>query len=172
MTTNKYRLVIPLPPVGLNQFYQKGWVATASLKKKWTTALIDLINQASIPRDNKKIEVVISYFFTTSSKHDKDNYTPKLFMDAFVKTGVIPDDTPEFLEWELACRKDGSLGFVSDVKDEVFRFEYVCSACGKKGKLTKKAGPACPCGSYTFQANKVKRTTRVSRVELEVTIIE
>lgn len=170
--TNTYTLVIPLPPVGLNQFYQKGWVATASLKKKWTTALVDLIKQANVPTGNKKISVVINYFFTTASKHDKDNYGPKLFMDAFVKTGVIPDDTPEFLEWELGCRKDGSLGFVSDVKEEVARFEYTCSSCSKKGKITKKSGPACPCGSYTFRAEKVKRTTRVSRVELEVTILE
>ena len=46
----------------------------------------------------KKVVVAhIIYYMDNKRRHDVDNYTPKFFMDALVKKGVILDDSSRFV---------------------------------------------------------------------------
>src|SRR3990167_17140 len=44
-----------------------------------------------------KVKIFIDLCFKTKKRRDKDNYTPKWLLDCLVKSGIIKDDSSEFI---------------------------------------------------------------------------
>ncbi len=147
----------------LNEWRSHWWI-----KRKWKGLVSAAIAAAGIPRGGRKAHLVIRYYFATQQKHDKDNYTPKLILDSFVECGVVPDDSPEYITWELACRDPEHLGFVGEVyaTEEVAR--YKCPACGRvRGRRGCKRCGVKP-ADFIKQLRTVKHREKVEiLVELE-----
>lgn len=63
-------------------------------KATWTEAVIYSVRALKErPKEPYQLaDVEIMYYFPTRGRHDADNYSGKLFMDGFTRSGVIVDD--------------------------------------------------------------------------------
>lgn len=91
-----------LPPT-LNQMInaaRSNRYLSADQKKKYTnSALESIINQGFKPWQGK-VYLTVEFKLRQKSRHDPDNLLAslKFIMDAFVKAGVLPDDSLKYIQ--------------------------------------------------------------------------
>jgi len=106
MYRNNYKFTLPYPPDSLNKVMKFGKKEgdIVKIKHKWERLSILYINQAinsnMLPRQfTGKIGVHFKLYFKTSRERDGDNYASmcKGILDAFVKEGMIRDDSQQYV---------------------------------------------------------------------------
>lgn len=99
----QYTISLPFTPPSKNAY--DGWPNEwkRSLKAKWMKAVIAACEEQQIPIGQAtKIGLAAILVFPTNAGRDTQNYANALWHfvpDALVKYGVIPNDTPEYVEW-------------------------------------------------------------------------
>jgi len=86
------------PPLTLNQ--RLHWRAQAKLKADLRHLVYDrLIKQSPTPAGHIRVE--LHYVPRDRRRRDQDNLVPTLksCLDGIVDTGLIPDDTPDYVTW-------------------------------------------------------------------------
>lgn len=117
-----YTLTLPFLPPSKNVY--DTWLPTwqSGVKRKWMRVMSDLLEMHQVPHGAMKVGMHASLVFASRARRDTQNYSNCLWNfvpDALVKAGVIPDDTPEYVEigpnWGIKMMYDLRPG-VSKVK--------------------------------------------------------
>ena len=83
------------PPLTANQ--RLHWRKRAHLTKQVRGATLDLTQQFPAMR---RIQVELTWWVNDNRRRDADNVVPtlKAICDGLVDAGIVPDDTPEFMD--------------------------------------------------------------------------
>jgi Holliday junction resolvase RusA-like endonuclease len=83
------------PPLTSNQ--RLHWRKRAHLTKQVRGATLDLTHQFPAM---KRIQVQLTWWVNDNRRRDADNVVPtlKAICDGLVDAGIVPDDTPEFMD--------------------------------------------------------------------------
>ena len=105
-------LSIPDVPVSLNVWSRMHWRKRRQLQKTWDWWIsVALQTCGPIPYELplSRAQIRIHYLFRQARRRDKDNYVPKMVLDALRHNGVIEDDSTEHLDldWTLAVNRFG-----------------------------------------------------------------
>lgn len=96
-------IVIPFVPPSLNVYSRYSRWDLNRCHKRWKLAVWGLCNESGnrVPRPCRRIELSAVLYFTEKRRRDETNYSAtlwKLLLDALVITGIIPDDTADFVK--------------------------------------------------------------------------
>ena len=85
----------PFTYPSLNQVNKMGWRA----RKKAHDEFQDQVGKHLLNPEKfeGQVKVLIDLCFKNKKRRDKDNYTPKWLLDCLVKSGIIKDDSSEFI---------------------------------------------------------------------------
>jgi len=109
------RLEIPKVPPSLNTYKDLHWSARGKLQRIWDMEVI--AGKSRRWKAPSKACVRIIYHFQTVRKRDKDNYTPKLILDALKHCGVIIDDSADVLDVDWGFGETGEERTVITVEE-------------------------------------------------------
>lgn len=104
MTTppRSWRLVLPWqrPPLTLNPARHGGWAAHAALVKRVRTEGRRAALAAGVPEGLERVALELHYRPRDKRRRDPRNLAPtlKALEDGLVDAGVVPDDTPEYVD--------------------------------------------------------------------------
>ena len=96
-----WTIIIPdVPPSQNSHTWTQHWTRYRA-KLEWQKMVFALCREAKIP-PCEHVRVAAMVYFPVKRKRDLDNFEAplkKMTQDALVLSGVIPDDTPEFISW-------------------------------------------------------------------------
>lgn len=102
-----WRIDVKGRPPSLNDWYGSGsWRRRHAQKAQWGPIFFYAIKESKLPK-LKSVHVSVTQFCKGRAR-DADNVVPcaKLFLDALVDAGNLPDDSPEYVRSvTLASRK-------------------------------------------------------------------
>jgi len=99
----KHSIVIPFVPPSLNVYARYNRWEMHECHAIWKQAVWSLCNESGnrMPRPCKRIEIKADLYFIQKRRRDETNYSAtlwKLLLDGLVITGIIPDDTAQFVK--------------------------------------------------------------------------
>ena len=101
----KIKLVIPCVPLSLNRLYSMHWSKRHRLLQEWIDEVWIALKKDEIRIDKpfKRARVRVRYYFRDRKRRDKENYAPKMIVDALRYNGIIEDDSIKHidLDWEI-----------------------------------------------------------------------
>jgi len=105
----KVSISMPRVPKSQNVLLRMHWAKRRKLQEEWIDEVYwTCKGKGLIPKKPfKRARVRIRYYFPTRRRRDKDNYNPKLILDALRYAGILEDDSVENidLDWEIRHNK-------------------------------------------------------------------
>lgn len=97
----------PTRPLSINEANRMHWAARRRRLQPWALATEAAYKTATKKEraavEGKRVKVSVTLSFPRAGRRDPHNYTStvvKTIVDALVRAGLVPDDTPEWLETE------------------------------------------------------------------------
>ncbi len=102
-----HRLTLDGCPKSMNRVGgHSAWRKWANAKREWQDRLVAGLDAIDFPRDLAAVTASAQLRFPVRRRRDSDNYSAllgKSLGDALQAGGFLPDDTPEYFQFEPVC---------------------------------------------------------------------